>query len=168
MSLISFTNLDRKTTILLSFLILAFICFVIPTMIQDYGPTDIDLLDFISQVLITVPYFIRKFELRKKIFKLKLTSYSQKDYLIFSLMIILSLLNTTIYVIFNDTLDFLVLLLTRTNLELIITVILSKYVLNHKIYNHHILGFSFLFFSAIFNDYYIIKFSNKNEDYTFK
>ena len=167
MSLIGFTILNRKTIVLLSFLILALICYIVPTIFQEYGPLDIDLLDFISQILVTVPYFIRKFKLKKKIFKIELSAYSKQDYLIFSLMIILNLLNTSIYLIFNDTLNFLALLLTRTDIELLIIITLSKYVLNFKIYNHHIVGFSFLIFSAIINDYYIIKYSNKNENYIF-
>ena len=79
MAIISFTNLDRKTIILLIFIILIFICYSIIAYFNQILPYENVFLDSISQILLTLPYFIKKIYKKRTIFKIKLSKYSKTE-----------------------------------------------------------------------------------------
>ena len=66
MSLISLIPLNGKNIMLIIYIIVIYLCYLLPNYYDGIVPLDFDLFDSITQILITVPYFIRKIKLKKK------------------------------------------------------------------------------------------------------
>jgi hypothetical protein len=66
MALLSLIPLDGKNIILMIYLLVILLCYLLPNFYDGIVPLDYDLFDSITQILITVPYFIRKIKLKKK------------------------------------------------------------------------------------------------------
>ena len=168
MSLIAFIPLNSKTTTLFFYILIIYICFLIPTYIDGIVPFDFDLFDSLGQVLICVPYFIWKIKREKQIFRKNLLQYSKLDYIIFALIIILNFLDMTLYVIYDDSLFYISELFNWSNLEIFILILLSKFSLNYRTYAHHVIGFIIMLLFAFINDYYLIKNDNEDLNYDLK
>ena len=67
MALLSLIPLDGKNIILMIYLLVILLCYLLPNFYDGIAPLDYDLFDSITQILITVPYFIRKIKLKKNI-----------------------------------------------------------------------------------------------------
>ena len=66
MALLSLIPLDGKNIILMIYLLVILLCYLLPNFYDGIVPLDYDLFDSITQILITVPYFIRKIKIKKK------------------------------------------------------------------------------------------------------
>ena len=106
MSFISFLPLNKKTNILLSFISISFIASIIPGYFNVIIPFQIDLIDYSSQILIGLPFLLQILFNKNKEYQL-LSKFSKKDYIIFILIMILDLLQATLYVVYDHTLTFL-------------------------------------------------------------
>ena len=168
MSLISLIPLNGKNIMLIIYIVVIYLCYLLPNYYDGIVPLDFDLFDSITQILITVPYFIRKIKLKKKIFKKSLSEYPKIDYIIFFLVIILNFLDMTLYVIYDDSLFYISELFNWSNLEIFFLMILSKFSLNTSFHIHHIIGLAIMLTFSFINDYYLIKNNNDDISYNFK
>ena len=163
MSLIYFPPIDRKTVMLLIFMGFTVLCYSVPQYFEGLPPYEVTLFDSLSPMFVSVPYLIRKFYLKKKIFKIKLSEYTKKDYIVFGVVVVIFLLSRTIYIMYDDTLTFIDNLCNKFNLNLFILIPLSYYALDNKYYKHHMIGHTIFTISAIVIDVYSVIYIIKDE-----
>ena len=155
MALISFASLNKKTIILLFFISTSILACIIPAFFELIMPFEIDLIDYSSQVLIGLPFLLHYLFSKNKKNKI-FSHFSKLDYIIFFIMIIIELIHSTIYVIFDDTLLFFCILFNKYNIDIILLEILSKYASNSGFFIHHFIGQIILFIPSIMVDIYKI------------
>ena len=161
MALISFTPLNKKTILLLLFISISAFDIIIPEIIEIIiVPFKIDLFDYLSQIIIGLPFLLHYLCSKKKNYKL-FSHFLKLDYIIFFIMIIVDLIHATIYVIFDDTLFFACNLFNRYNIDMILLEILSKFTSNSGYFFHHFIGQIIFFIPSIMVDIYRIY--NNNE-----
>ena len=168
MSFISFTKINRPTILLFFFFLFSFISFGVPKYMDGIVPDNIVLFDTICQLGITIPYFIRKFYKKKKIFKKKLSSYSNKDYTIFFLMLFINILKCTISISYDSTLEYIHTYYLRYAMNLILLLIFSKYILiNSEFHIHHLIGLIIVIVGGGIDDLHKYSDFDKDDDYKF-
>ena len=159
MALISFTPINKKNIILFFFITISALINFIPEYFNGYKPFDSDLIDYSSQILISLPFLLKKlFKKKKK--KHTTNKFPKLDYFIFGIIMIISLIEATIYIIFDDVLFFTFHLFNRNNIDMILLEILSLYTSNTGYFCHHIVGQIIMFISSILVD--IFKIFNEN------
>ena len=105
MALISFTPINHKNIVLLFFITISVIANVAPLYFDGVQPFDLDIIDYSSQILISLPFLLNKLFKKKKNKKTYL-KFSKFDYIIFSLMIAINFIEAIIYIVYDDTLFF--------------------------------------------------------------
>ena len=88
MSFIIFTPLRRKTFKLIIFILISNLTFYIPGAINGFGPFYLDIIDALSQLVISFPFFFRKCYRKKPILE-KSKNFNKNDIIIFILVIII-------------------------------------------------------------------------------
>ena len=104
MAFISFTSLNKNTYLLLIFIVISAIANIIPDLLDGIVPFYIDLVDYSCQILISLPFIIQNLCKKSKKKYSMFQHFSKLDYYIFALMIIIDLVDATIYEMFDDTL----------------------------------------------------------------
>ena len=168
MSCISFTKINRPTILLFFFFLFSSISFCVPKYIDGIVPETIGLFDTICQLGITIPYFIRKFYKNKKIFKKKLSSYSNKDYIIFALMLFVNIIEFTISISYDNTLDYIHTYYLRYTMNLMLLLFFSKYILiNSEFHIHHLIGLIIVILGGGIDDFHKYSDFDRDDDYKF-
>ena len=161
MAWISFTKINKPTILLMFFFFFSLLSNLLPNYIDGIVPDQIGLFDSVCQIIITLPYFIRKYYKKKKIFKKKLSDYPKEDYIIFILMIIINLIEFTIFLSYDKTLEIIQSYYDRYTLNLILLLIFAKYSLyKSNFYSHHIVGLIIVIIGGTADDFH------KYEDFT--
>lgn len=164
MAIISFPPMNKKTILFILFIFISILSISIPYIFDGIPPYEIDLLDCICQIAITIPYFIKNFP-KKEIVEETLLEFSKKDLIIFCLVLFINLLDMTIYVMYDETLNFIEGLYNRYNIEMFLLILLSIYASNLGYYKHHYIGIViFTIFSSLV-DYFI--FTNREDNLNF-
>ena len=160
MSLISFTPLNRKTVLLLFFITMGAIANIIPDYLGGIVPFDIDLMDYSCQILVSLPFLLRKIFKKKNNIKI-FDNFTRLDYIIFALMIVIDLIDATIYVMFDDTLFFMSSIFNRFNIDIFLCGFLSIYTSNSEYFRHHAIGQIIILIPSTMVDIY--RFLNNDE-----
>ena len=163
MAFISFTSLNKNTYLLLIFIVISAIANIIPDYCDGIVPFYIDLVDYSCQILISLPFIFQKlFKKNKKKYSV-FQNFSKLDYYIFALMIIINLIDATIYELFDDTLFFACNIFNRYNIDIFLCQILSMYTSNSQYYRHHIVGQIIVFIPSTLVDIYRL-YKNKSKN----
>ena len=139
MALISFIPLNKKNIILFFFISISVITCVIPACLELIKPFEIDLIDYSSQILIGIPFLFQHLCTKNKKHKL-FSHFSKLDYIIFVLIMIIDLIQATMYVIYDDTLFYASNTFNRYNFDMILLEIFSKFTSNSRYFIHHVIG----------------------------
>lgn len=168
MAWISFTKINRDTILLMFFFLFSLLSNLLPRYMDGIVPDTIGLFDTLCQISITIPYFIRKFYKKKKIFKKKLSDYTTTDYIIFVLMIIINLIDFTIFLSYDKSLDLMHSYYIRYTLNLILLLFFSKYSLSKSnFYIHHLIGLIIVIVGGSVDDYHKYEEFFNDDDYNF-
>ena len=167
MALISFLPLNKKTIILLVFISFSIITGIISLFYEIILPFTIDLFEYSSQTLVGLPFLVQHLFFRNEKYKI-FSHFSKKDYFIFILMMILTLLQSTIYAAYDDTLFFAGNTFNRFNIDIIILEILSKFTSNSRFFIHHVIGQIIFYIPSLMIDIYIIHNDDENLNFNFK
>ena len=157
MSLIIFTPLRRKTFKLIIFILISNLTFYIPRAINGFGPYDLDIIDALSQLVISFPFFFRKCYRKKPILE-KSKNFNKKDIIIFILVIIIHFIFITINIIYDNTLEYFSNLFNTYNVFMLFSTIVSIYIFNSGYFRHHFIGQTIFLISASINDIYSYSF----------
>ena len=168
MALISFTPINHKNIVLLFFITISVIANVAPLYFDGVQPFDLDIIDYSSQILISLPFLLNKLFKKKKNKKTYL-KFSKFDYIIFILMIAIDFIEAIIYIVYDDTLFFSCNLFNRNNMDMILLEILALYTSNTGYFSHHIIGQIIMFIPSIVLDINLIyKNDDKNINFDYK
>ena len=163
MAFISFTSLNKNTYLLLIFIIISAIANIIPDLLDGIVPFYIDLVDYSCQILISLPFIIQNLCKKSKKKYSMFQHFSKLDYYIFALMIIIDLVDATIYEMFDDTLFLSCNIFNRYNIDIFLCQILSMFTSNSQYYRHHIVGQIIVLIPSTLVDIYRLYKSDKRK-----
>ena len=169
MAILIFPQLEKKILFLFIYLLICGISYLILMIINGIVPYDDDLFDSFCQFFIYIPYFIYIFFIKKvnknnelvskKINNLSSAKFNIKDYFLFIFLVLLNIVDSVLYVIYeslNETLN----LCSRFIIQMLVLLFLSKCFSKFEYHRHQLVSQIIVSISSAIIDTILI-FNNK-------